>query len=189
MPTFPNVFSAPDELLEDDAACGPLAVWQVLTHFGIVTSSDAIVTACRYDTEGGSHTVGLAVALARHGCTVSFYSEHDPSPEPVEIISYRELASLGIDATVPPDLATLLSGLDSEHVGVLLYQSRADSDFGHFTPILGVDERGVIAPNESEEFSISQLDELWRVPGLFRQAIVASRAPAAQRALHSLAIQ
>ena len=179
MRVFPDISTIPRVLLRDPGACGPLAVWQVLSYFGIPTTPEAICAASRYDVDAGAHTVGLAVALAMGGCAVRYYSDADPNPEPVERILYKELDAIGVATEVPPDLAELLSCLDGDHVAVVLYQSQPESAFGHFTPVLGVSNSGVIAPNENEQLSISHLDELWRAPGLYRQALIACRAPAA----------
>lgn len=171
MKDFPHWLDAPTEFREP-TACGLLAAWQVLTHFGIQPVPDDLSRRCRFDPQVGVYSVGLALGLAEFGLTVQWYSDVDPTPAPLERELYELGAERGIAPSPAPVLTSLLDTLAPERVGVLLYQ--VSSDIAHFTPVLGRIGTSVIAPNEGDTLSVAELEARWNSPHIYRQCVIGS---------------
>ena len=173
MDDFPTPGDAPEDLRSLNGGCGPLVAWQVLANFGKRVTSNELLAACRFDANVGVYPVGLAVALARFGLRVEFFSDHDPSPEDLERKLYREADSLGVKLAEGISLEKFAAWAQDGAVGIVFYEAKSGEPYGHFTPVLGLYHGEVITPNEGDGISTGMLEQARQAPGILRQLIVA----------------
>jgi hypothetical protein len=176
---LPADFDAPDELLDTgDSGCGPVVTWQVLRYFALDISPGEIIAACRYDHEVGTYAIGIAVALAQFGLQVEFLTDRDPAPNPVEVELYAVAAALGVAVTGGATLTQLAPRLDGSTVAVVMYRDELGAPYGHFTPVVAVNGKVVHLPNERRSLQVLDVETRREDPGIFRQCVLASAAPA-----------
>ena len=120
---FPAWDDAPRRLRQLESGCGPLAAWGVLRYFRRRTSSSRLITACRYTVQDGTFVIALAVALREHGLEVTFYSEHDPAPNPVERHCYPLAEKMGVQMGGEARLDTVLKQITTGTIPLILYNT------------------------------------------------------------------
>lgn len=176
---FPRPIDAPDTLRSITANCGPISAWQVLKFFGKNVSPDELLQSCRFDPVVGVYAIGLAVALADIGLTVTFYSDPDPDPSLVEREFYSQARRLALDlrpgAGLPDLDAAMASALHERGVGIILYETEGED--AHFTPFLGLCDDEIVAPNEGDGLLIDDVELRRAAKGILRQALIIRPPP------------
>ena len=172
MNDFPLRTEAPAELQALDA-CGPIAIWQVATHLGRNPTAEEILRFCGYTPSTGTHPIGAAVALRRFGLRVMFCTDPDPTPSPIEEQFYREALQLGVVIADAISLAELEALLENTGASIILYEVDGEDRDAHLTPVLGVYEGEVVAPNERGGISIDDFEQQRSADGILRQCVLA----------------
>lgn len=171
---FPSYYEAPAALLALDGNCGPLSVWLLLRHFRKRTSSERIIRLCRYTKRHGTFTIALAVALREHGLKVSFHTEEDPTPMPVERRLYRTAERSGVVMGKALQVDELVPRIRQGEVAVVCFNTAAGD--GHFSPLIGIKRRHLVLPyTERGEMDVEEFERRWTAPGICRQCVFASR--------------
>lgn len=174
---FPAWDDAPRCLRQLESGCGPLAAWGVLRYFRRRTSASRLITACRYTIEDGTFVIALAIALREHGLDVTFYSKHDPAPNPVERYCYPLAEQMGVRMRGEARLEAVLKQITEGTVPLILYNT--DDDNGHISPIVGYSGGNVhLAYAESVKSQVMSRKELlhcWTAPEICRQCLVVAK--------------
>jgi len=172
MPTmkFPEWWKAPEELLDVDGHCGPIAAWSVLHYFGKRVTAAQIMTACRHTKRHGVFAVHLAAGLKELGLQVSFHSEPDNDVGGFEMRGYRRLKRLGVPVENALDLSELLKLRKRRRIPIVLYDK--PSQVGHFSIVLGT-TRGTLRLAEGTSMPKEEFIAAWSAPRILRQCVFA----------------
>ena len=128
--------------------------------------------SCRYTKKHGTFTIALAVAFREHGLSISYFSEPDSHPNPIEKRCYRIAEKLGVQMNGPTSLKVLLAQVSSGRVPVVLYNTSENN--GHLTPVLGIQNGNLILPYSDEGFMPRrEFLRRWSEPEIFKQCVVA----------------
>jgi hypothetical protein len=170
--SFPEWWTAPDEILDLDGHCGLVAAWTVLQHFDKSISVPQLVSACRYTKLYGVFSVNLAAGLKELGLKVSFHSEPDNDIGAFEMRGYRRLKRLGVPVDSALEVSDLLSLRRRRRIPIVLYDTPSKS--GHFSTILGT-RRGMLHLPLADSRLMPREEFLaaWTAPKILRQCVVA----------------
>lgn len=163
---YPSAYEAPEEIRALSGPCGPLAVWMVLTRYGVEAPAEEIIKRCRYTPEEGCYTVCLAEALVSFGLRVRFHTQPDDDKQPGELISYSAL-----ERTYPAVSLATLHKLFMQGACVILFYGTSSG--AHFSPLAGIRANKLLLANDAvPHMLISRFRRRWREPGILRQALV-----------------
>jgi hypothetical protein len=170
---FPKYEDAPLSLLQLDGNCGPITVWALLKYFRKRASSISIVNACRHTKNHGTFTISMAVALREFGLTVRFYTEEDPTPNPIEERCYKLAYKLGVSINSSTDVKYLCSQISDHTVPVVFYDT--SEGIGHFSPFLGINDGHLILPyDQNQKMKVSDFQKRWNASGIYKQCLIVS---------------
>jgi hypothetical protein len=170
----PGYYKLPGALLALDGNCGPLSVWLLLKLFRKRTSSERIVRLCRHSKRFGTYTIALAIALRELGLKVSFHSEEDPDPMPLERRLYRTAERLGVVMGKALQVDELLNRIRHGEIAIVFFDT--DAGGGHFSPLIGVKRQRLVLPyTDVGEMDAEEFERRWTAPGICRQCVFASR--------------
>lgn len=171
--SFPNHFDAPNKLLQLESNCGLITAWCILKYFKKRTSSEKLIKLCRYTKKHGTFTIALAVALKKHGLNVTFFSDTDPKPHLIENQSYRIAKNIGVNIQPAIRLELLLESININKIAAVLYNTA--ENYGHLTPLLGINGNNLILPYSDEGFMLKQEFLVrWNEPEIYRQSLIVS---------------
>jgi hypothetical protein len=171
---FPGYYEAPRALFALDGNCGPMSVWLLLRHFHKRTSFQQITQFCRYTQRHGTFTIALALALREHGLSVSFHTEEDPDPMPIERRLYKTAERSGVVIGKALQVKELLDRIRSGEVAIVCFET--DAGEGHFSPLIGVKRRKLVLPyTDQGKMDIEEFERRWTAPGICRQCVFATR--------------
>jgi hypothetical protein len=172
---LPCYSDAPLALLETGGNCGLLSAWGVLRHFRKRTNSAKLIKRCGYTRRYGVFTIGLACALAEAGLRVSFHTQLDPDPKPLERRLYRRAHRLGIPILPAADILTLVAASRRGELPIVFYDTK--DGVGHFSPLIGARGRKLLLPyGEDGGLRVNEFERAWSAPGICRQAVVTKAA-------------
>lgn len=153
-----------------------MSVWLLLRYFRRKTSAERVIRLCRHTKLHGTFTVALAVALHEHRLAVSFHTDVDPHPKPLERKLYNAAKKRGIAPGEALGIEQLLDRVRAGETAIVGFET--DEGNGHFTPLIGVKRRWLILPyTDRGGMSISQFEKRWSAPGICRQCVLVSRHP------------
>jgi uncharacterized protein YvpB len=152
--------------------CGPTALQMVLEYLGKNHSRQELMNLVDSDKSGVTYTLGLAVAAAKLGFKVEFYSvclgfnpsnyelefykkeadEASLSQQKIERLR-KEACRLGIKMQeINLSLKEILSKISKDCIPIVLLdwsKIKGSSDYiGHFVPIVGYDEENIYVHNQ-----------------------------------------
>jgi len=164
----PSSIRFPAPLAAGEDKCGARAAWLILRRFGIRTTSARILREVCWRAGVGTHTVGIAAALATYGLRVEFSTDPDESPDPAEVPFYHRLAVLAVSVSPGMSLHELQSRVvQGASVGV--FYARATDD--HFSVLERIeDDRCVL---HDTQMPTARLEKRRAGQGVLRQAVVA----------------
>jgi hypothetical protein len=167
---FPEWWTAPEELLNLDGHCGPIAAWSVLNYFEKTFTTAQIISACRHTKRYGVFAVHLAAGLKELGLQVSFHTEPDNDIGNFEMRGYRRLKRLGVPVENAIDLSDLLTLRRRRQIPIVLYDTPSES--GHFSIILGM-SGGMLRLAEGKLLPREEFIAAWTAPRILRQCVFA----------------
>ena len=171
---FPSNWSAPAKLLDLDGHCGPICIWGVLKYFRIRCSSSDIIKTCHHTKKHGCFTICLAATLRTYGLDVEFYTDVDPSINPIEKVCYKVAEQIGIKIEQALDLDAITSRINNQSIAILPFETLQGQ--GHFSPYLGMEGENLILPYSSEEkIPKSSFIPRWDKPDTCRQCVIVSK--------------
>jgi len=78
----------------------------------------------------------------------------------------------GVAILPPVDVSALVASVRSGSLPIVFYL--AENGHGHFSPLLGMDQRRLILPFDDQEgLPVTKFRKAWAAPGICRQAVVA----------------
>lgn len=170
---YPEEYDAPIQVLRLEGGCGVIAAWSVFKYFHRRVSSTQLIKACHYTKTHGVFTVAMAIAIQELGLSVSFYTDPDPSPKPIEKRCYKIAESRGLAIMPAIELDTVIERVDTEHIAIVLYKEKGGA---HFSPLLGVKDNKLLLPySSSDDVKKEKFIEAWNDPEICRQCIIAAR--------------
>jgi hypothetical protein len=169
--TLPHYDQAPLRLAMLDGNCGVLAAWGALKHFRRRTSVDRLIRACGWTRRYGVFTIALATALHEHGLTISFHSDRDPNPKPLERRFYRKARRMKIPLLPAISISSLAVHVRAGRLPILFHDT--PNGQGHFSPLTR-EHRGILTLPYSEggRMRTTQLARLWNAAGICRQCVL-----------------
>jgi hypothetical protein len=171
---FPGYYEAPLALFALEGNCGLMSVWLLLRHFHRRTSSERIIRLCRYSRRQGTFTIGLAIALREHGLRVTFHTDKDPAPMPIERRLYKTASKLGIVVEDALKVSEILDRVRCGEVAIVSFDT--DDGDGHFSPLIGAKGRRLVLPyTENGIMDVEEFESRWTAPAICRQCILAVR--------------
>lgn len=166
---LPDWWAAPEEILNLDGHCGPLAAWCALHHFGMRPTTTEIITACRHTKRHGAFTVHIAAGLKELGLQVSFHSDPDEDIGGFEMRGYQRLKRLGVPVRCAIDLSELLAQRRRGRIPIVFYNTPSDS--GHFSIILGT-SGGTLRLAEGQSIPREEFLAAWTAPRILKQCVI-----------------
>lgn len=175
IPPFLGRGAVPKRLDRYPGNCGPVSVWMVLKYFRKRCCSDHLIESCGYTKECGCFTAGLALALNEYGLKVSFHSDPDDDPDPLEQKACELGRQKGVMMQPALDLPDLLKEITPARIAIVALDT--DDGVGHFSPLLGAVRDMLVVPNiEGEHLPIDEFLKKWDSPGNLRQCLLVNNA-------------
>lgn len=177
MSKLPERWQAPCAIHQLEGNCGVMTAWGVLRYLRKRTAAARLVKSCRYTRKHGTFVIALAVAFREHGLSVDFYSDPDPSPQPIERRCYPLAEKLGVRMHPALELHELLAQVGPHRVAIVNYDVSPEA--AHLSPILPRDAETVHLPyaevEQNEIMGVAEFVRLWSAPEIYRQCLVVTR--------------
>ncbi|KAA8734845.1 peptidase C39 [Acinetobacter qingfengensis] len=160
----------PEALVNLPANCGVFAVWMVLHHHGMNMAITEIAKQCQHDSQDGTFTIALAVALKNLGFGVSFYTDDDPDIGVMERKIYHQAKQLNIPVAAALSYQQIQNEIAQGKL-VIAYYDTLDGE-GNQSLIYAIDDQQVYFFDSFEPMSVELFVQQRKADGICQQVIV-----------------
>ncbi len=160
----------PPELANLEANGGIFAIWKLFQHYGVDLVIEDLVQLCRHSAEEGTYGIALAVALKRLGLDVSFSTEHDPDPQPIELDFYQQASTLGIPVEAEMDYAAIQHAVNQGRFVIVYYDTL--EGVGNHSLVYEIDDEEISFFDSFEAMPAQVFEQQRQQEGICQQVIV-----------------
>ena len=160
----------PQKLMDLEANGGIFAIWKLFQHYGIDLVIEDLVKLCGHSAEEGTYGITLAVALRKLGLDVTFYTEHDPEPQPTEVKFYREASQLNIEVKEVLSYQGILDAVNAGQFVIVYYDTL--EGVGNHSLVYDADETEISFFDSFDAMPRNVFEQQRRAEGICQQAIV-----------------
>ena len=160
----------PEALLALESNCGVFALWILFQHHGIDKNINEFNDISGHDSEEGTFTIALAVALKKLGFDVTFYTKVDPNVDSREVIYYEKCNTLGISIESALSYQQLQDAMNNGKF-VIVYYDTLDG-VGNQSLVYSIDNDEICFFDSFDPMSKVIFEQQRKVDGICRQAIV-----------------
>ena len=160
----------PQELMDLEANGGIFAIWKLFQHYGIDLVIEDLVKLCGHSAEEGTYGIALAVALHKLGLDVTFYTEHDPEPQPTEVKFYREASKFNIEVKEVLSYNGILDAVNAGQFVIVYYDTL--EGVGNHSLVYDADETEISFFDSFDAMPRNVFEQQRRAEGICQQAIV-----------------
>ena len=160
----------PHELMDLEANGGIFAIWKLFQHYGIDLVIEDLVELCGYTVEEGTYGIALAVGLRKLGLDVTFYTEHDPDPQKIEVKFYREASKLNIEVREPLSYSDILEAVNAGRFVIVYYDTL--EGIGNHSLVYDADEEEISFFDSFDAMPRHIFEQQRRADGICQQVIV-----------------
>lgn len=163
--------SMPDEILNLPSNCGVFALWCVIRQYMLDVQPTQLIELSRHDTEDGTFSIGLAVALYKLGFEVSFYTDDDPNQHVKEKIAYAEAEQLGIPILPALSYQNIQNEMEDNQALVIVFYDDLDG-MGNHSLVYSIEDKEICFFDSLEPMSREVFEQQRQVEGICQQVIV-----------------
>lgn len=161
----------PADLQDLEANSGIFALWMIFHHYGIDLHVPDLVQLTAHDAEMGTSTIALAVALQTLGLDVTFYTDHDPEKQPLEIEYYQKAAKMNIHVVEQPlSYSEIQHQIENGRFVIVFYDTL--DGVGNHSLIYDIDDQQISFFDSFDSMSKEIFEQQRQVEGICQQVIV-----------------
>lgn len=164
------VLQLPNELVDLEANGGIYSIWMIFNHYGVDLNISDLVQLTHHTDHEGTYGITLAVALQKLGVDVQFYTDIDDQQQPIEVKSYTEAKSLGIQIQPACSYQDIQVAVENGHFVIVYYDTL--EGVGNHSLVYSIDEHEICFFDSFEPMSKEIFEQQRQVEGICRQVIV-----------------
>ena len=160
----------PESLANLAANGGIFAIWKIFQHYGIDLVIEDLVQLCGHTAEEGTYGIALAVGLKKLGLDVSFHSDDDPEPQPIELEFYRAARQLNIAVSTALTYEEICQAVDDGRFVIVYYDTL--EGIGNHSLVYEANTDEISFFDSFESMPAAVFEQQRQQDGICRQAIV-----------------
>lgn len=161
----------PKDLQNLEANGGIFAIWMIFHHYGIDLHIPDLIQLCRHDSEMGTSSIALAVALQTLGLDVIFFTAYDADKQPIEVDFYQQAHRLNIPVIEQPlSYAEIQENVEAGRFVIVFYDTL--EGVGNHSLVYEMDEYEISFFDSFESMPKEVFEQQRQADGICQQVIV-----------------